>query len=408
MNVSIPTVRSGERCVRGAYHLRRCSIHRRLATLMFAVAGAAAATPAHAQLANFKLYGSLNLDWELISGRQSDGTNPTVNRVSSNSSRFGLRGAEYIGGGWNAIYQLESSVQADTGGSSLGTRETFFGLQGEWGTVKLGKFLTPYDDIHPIFGNAPTLTTSVLSTAAVWAQGSLTKGQGGFDARLGNSIRYESPTVNGLSAELQYSTRDASGNADGPAGDNGDHASELRHANVLSLGGFYNNGPVELGVAYERNYKVRATGKYDDAFSITGGYDFGAANSAFNVRLAGVYERLKYGTIGGDITRDFYGISATVPAGGGLIYAFWGRANDGKGSAPDGTQVGALAKGPGTASEQWELSYTYNLSLRSLIYVGYVRINNHANAAYTFNINDYAIAPGGKPSGLALGMAHFF
>src|ERR1700681_1889107 len=373
MNISIPTACSGRRRVRGAYHPRRCSMHRRLATLMFAVAGAAAATPAHAQLANFKLYGSLNLDWELISGRQSDGTNPTVNRVSSNSSRFGLRGVEYIGAGWNAIYHPQPSA-----------------------------------DIPPIFGNAPTLTTSVLSTAALWAQGSLAKGQGGFDARLGNSIRYESPIVNGLSAELQYSTRDASGNADGPAGDNGDHASELRHANVLSLGGFYINGPVELGVAYERNYKVRATGKYDDAFSVSGGYDFGAANSAFNVRLAGIYERLKYETLGGDITRDFYGISATVPAGGGLIYAFWGRANDGKGSAPDGTQVGALAKGPGTASEQWELSYTYNLSLRSLIYVGYVRINNHANAAYTFNINDYPIAPGGKPSGLALGMAHFF
>jgi predicted porin len=383
-------------------------MHRRVGALLFAGVAAAAAAPAYAQLANFKLYGSLNLDWELIGGKQSDGTNPTINRVSSNSSRFGLRGVEYLGGGWNAIYQLESAVQADTGGSALGTRETFAGLQGEWGTVKLGKFLTPYDDIHPIFGNAPTLTTSVLSTAALWAQGPLTKGQGGFDARLGNSIRYESPTTNGFSGEFQYSTRDSSGNADGAAGDNGDHASELRHANVLSLGGFYSNGPVELGMAYERNYKVRPIGKYDNAFSISGGYDFGAANSGLNVRLAGVYERLKYDTLGGDITRGFYGFSATVPAGGGLIYAFWGRANDGKGSAPDGTQVGALAKGPGTGSEQWELSYTYNLSLRSLVYVGYVRIDNRANAAYSFNINDYPVAPGGKPSGLVLGIAHFF
>ena len=70
--------------------------------------------------------------------------------------------------------------------------------------------------------------------------------------------------------------------------------------------------------------------------------------------------------------------------------------------------MGALAKGPGTASEQWELSYSYNLSLRTLVYVGYVKIDNHANAAYTFNINDYVIAPGGKPSGVALGIAHFF
>jgi predicted porin len=382
-------------------------MQRALVALMLAAAMAAAA-PAHAQFSNFKLYGSLNLDLELINGRQSDGTNPTVNRVSSNSSRFGLRGVEYLGGGLNAIFQAESSVQGDTGGSALGTRETFVGLQGEWGTVKLGKFLTPYDDIHPIFGNAPTLTTSVLSTAALWAQGSLTKGQGGFDARLGNSLRYESPTLNGLIGELQYSTRDSSGNVDGAVGDNGDHVSELRHANVWSLGGFYSNGPIDLGIAYERNYKVRAIGKHDDAFSVSGGYDFGAGDSGFPLRLAGVYERLKYDTLGGNITRDFYGISATIPAGGGLIYAFWGRANDGKGNAPDGTQVGAVAKGPGTASQQWELSYTYNLSLRTLVYVGYVRIDNRANAGYSFNINDYPVAPGGKPSGLAMGMAHYF
>lgn len=380
-------------------------MYRGFIALIFAIASAA---PAHAQFSNLRLYGSLNLDLEFIDGKQSDGSNPTVNRVSSNSSRFGIRGVEYVGGGWNAIYQLESSVQADTGGGTIAGRETYAGLQGEWGTFKAGKFLTPYDDIHPIFGNAPTLTTSVLSTAALWAQGGLTKGQGGFDARLGNSIRYESPNVDGLTGEVQYSTRDSSGNADGAAGDNGDHASELRHANVWSLGGFYSNGPVDFGIAYERNYKVRSIGTYDDALSVTGGYDFGAANNTFNVRLAGLYEHLKYDTLGGNITRDFYGVSATVPVGGGLVYAFWGRANDGKGSAPDGTQVGALAKGPGTASEQWELSYSYNLSIRTVVYAGYVKIDNHANAAYTFNINDYTIANGARPSGLVFGIAHFF
>jgi predicted porin len=373
---------------------------------------AASASSAHAQFSHLSLYGSLNLDLEFINGSQIGGSNPTVNRVSSNSSRFGMRGVEYVGGGWNAIYQLESSVQADTGGGVIAARETFAGLQGEWGTLKLGKFLTPYDDIHPIFGNAPTLTTSILSTAAIWAQGNLQKGQGGFDARLGNSIRYESPTVNGLNAELQYSTRDSSGNADGASGDNGDHTSEVRHANVWSFGSFYSNGPLDLGIAYERNYKVRAIGKYDDALSLSGGYDFGAANSvfngAFNMRLAGIYEHTKYDVLGGDITRDFYGVSATVPAGGGLVYAFWGRANDGGGSAPDGTQVGALAKGPGTGSAQWELSYSYNLSIRTLVYAGYVKIDNRVNALYTFNINEYPIAPGGKPAGIIVGIAHFF
>jgi predicted porin len=372
-------------------------------------AGAATlALPAHAQFANLKLYGSLNLDLEFIRGAQLDGTNPTVNRVSSNSSRFGIRGTEYIGGGHGAIYQGESGVKTDTGGSQLASRETFLGLQNDWGTLKLGKFLTPYDDIHPIFGNTPTLTTSVLSTAALWAQGSQSKGQGGFDARLGNSIRYDSPTSSGFTGEIQYSTRDSSGNADGPSGDNGDHSSELRHANVWSLGGFYSHGPVDLGIAFERNDRVRGVGRHDDALSISGAYDFGDISKSFNARVAVIYERLKYDTLDGNLTRDFYGVSATIPAAGGWIYGFWGRAGDGKGSTADGTQVGLLTRGPGTGSDQWEVSYSYNLSLRTLIYVGYVQINNRANAAYTFNINDYAIAPGAKPAGFVLGMAHFF
>ena len=37
-----------------------------------------------------------------------------------------------------------------------------------------------------------------------------------------------------------------------------------------------------------------------------------------------------------------------------------------------------------------------------------VKINNDSNARYQFNINGYAIAPGGKPGGLAAGIVHFF
>src|SRR5437867_5322295 len=134
---------------------------------------------AEAQIANVRLYGSLNVDLEFVKGATcndpsppgcgaagNERQNPTVVRVSSNSSRFGVRGSEYLGQGQVAIFQIESSVQADTGGGTLAGRETFVGLQGAWGTLKLGRFLTPYDDILPIFGNAPTLTTSMLSTAA--------------------------------------------------------------------------------------------------------------------------------------------------------------------------------------------------------------------------------------------------
>jgi len=380
------------------------------------VVAALSAVPlaAHAQLANVQLYGNLNLDFELVKGQQpvgacgdaASGCDPTVNRLSSNSSRFGVRGNEYLGSGQVAIFQIESSINGDTNGGNLGGRETFIGLQGDWGTLKLGRFLTPYDDILPIFGNAPTLTTSILSTAAIWAQGPLSKVQGGFDARLGNSVRYESPLLDGFTGSVQYSTRDSSGNADGA--DNGDHTSELRHANVIGLGAFYSKGPLDLGAAFERNHAVRFANTNDDAFSIAAAYDIGALFESSGFRVGGVFERLRYDTTSGDLKRDFWGVSTTIPLGGGSIYAFWGHASNGKGEAVDGTTIGGLTKGPDSASDQWEISYSYSLSLRTLLYAGYVRIANKANAGYGFNINDYSTVRGATLSGYVLGMVHFF
>ncbi len=370
------------------------------------VCGCAIAPAAHAQFATVRLYGSVNMDVEVVNGVQTDGQNPSVVRINSNSSRFGLRGIEYLGYGQVAIMQLESQLQTDTGGLTLASRETFVGLQGDWGTFKVGGYLTPYDDILPIFGNAPTFVTSILSTAALWAQGSLTKDQGGFDARVGNSLRYETPLLNGFSAEAQFATRDTSNDPNGDG--NGDALSEKRHANVWSLGAFYSNGPIDLGVAYEHNYRVRPTGRNDEAFSVAGAYDFGQVAGGVGLRLGAVYEHLRYDTPTGDLARDFYGVSATMPVGEGSFYVFYGRAGDGKGSAVDGTAIGALTKGPGTSSAQWEVSYTHNLSLRTALYAGWVRIANQANAAYSFNINDYTTAPGSKPNGVIMGIAHFF
>jgi predicted porin len=379
-------------------------------SLVALITACAAVLPpaAQAQFTNVTLYGDLNLDLEFVSGKQPEGNDPTVVRVSSNSSRFGMRGNEYLGAGQVAIFQLESQVQANTGGGTLASRETFVGLQGDWGTLKAGNFLTPYDDILPIFGNTPTLTTSIFSTAAIWAQGPLSKIEGGFDARLGNSIRYETPPLDGFSGELQYATRSTDTDDPAIAANSGDHLSGLRHANVVSMGAFYSKGPLDLGVAYEQNNKVRYPDANDYALSIAGGYDFGTLANTLGLRIGAVYERLKYDTFTGDLRRDFWGVSATVPFGGGSFYAFWGRAGNGTGSAVDGTQVGGLTKGPGSGADQWEISYSYSLSLRTLLYAGYVQVNNRANAAYGFNINPYSTVPGARLPGIVLGMAHFF
>ncbi len=379
-----------------------------LAALLLAVL---VTPPAYGQFTNVRLYGNLNLDFELVNGRQPNGANPTVNRVSSNSSRFGIRGVEYLGAGNVAIFQIESHIQGDTGNpasTGIASRETYAGLQGDWGLVKMGKFLTPYDDLLTIFGNTPTLSTSILSTAAIWAQGPLQKGQGGFDARLGNSIRYESPNFNGLTGAIQYSTRDSSGDANGAQGNNGDHASELRHAYVAGLGVLYSNGPLDLGLVYEHNYSIRTTGRKDDALSVAAGYDFGAVGPIAGVRIGTAYEYLRYDTPTGDLKRNFFALSTTLTVGEGALYAFVGRAANGFGGAVDGTQIGGLAKGPNSAATQWEVSYSFNLSARTMLYAGYVQIANQANANYNFNINEYPAVQGSRLNGAVAGIAHFF
>jgi predicted porin len=435
---------------------------------------------AEAQTANVTLYGRLNMDLEFINGNTCaspvsqpntgafvgsspqvpavgnqiitncsgpDGSNqqtnnPTVTRVSSNSSRFGLRGTESLGGGLNAVFQIESNVAADTGQQSLSniaTRETFVGLQGSWGRFTVGKFLMPMDDLHPIFGNAPTLTTSILSTADVWAQGNLSKGAGGWDARTGNNMRYDTPNFSGFTAAFQASTRDSSGNtAQTPyGGDNGDHASEVRHAWVFGENIIYSNGPIQIGFGAEQNKKVRqyqavtgavggvnctalapCTFNADDYdWTVAGSYDFGTLFQGFGLKIGLAYEQTKYDTPSGDLKRDFWAISGTIPIGAGKLYLFFGQASDGKGGAADGETVGYVVHGENTGTRQWEISYSYSLSPRTLLYTGYVKLLNDQFNPTTFNINSYAIATckfgdstcnQGRPSGFVLGMVHFF
>src|SRR5207249_9117298 len=96
--------------------------------------------------------------------------------------------------------------------------------------------------------------------------------------------RYDSPSFNGLTFSGQVAVRDSSG----PTDVNGGHAQELRHAYVLGGNVIYNNGPIQVGAAFERHLKVRFADTDDTEITATGGYNFGI------VRVAAVYEYLKY------------------------------------------------------------------------------------------------------------------
>lgn len=333
------------------------------------------------------LYGRLNLDIEAVRGQLTDGTNDWHGRLSSNSSRFGLRGSESLGGGHEVIFQLESSVSGDAGGGTIAGRDSYVGFRGGWGSLRFGNIKTPYDNVNAVFGNVPTFTSSILDTESVWGNGS-SLSSGGFPYRAPNSLRYDLPGIwmKGVQGGFQMSL-----------GENPDDAV------TYTFGGTWATGPWHFGAVYQYNAESRGTGLNDWSYSLAAAYDFGT------IRVAGVWEQMKYDTPTGSLKRDFWGVSGTFDIGPGQLYAWYGYADDGSGSAAAGQRVGGLAKGADTRAQHYELSYSYPLSKRTTVYAGYVKIDNDANASYNFATNALAnVAVGGKPEGFIAGVNHNF
>ena len=159
-----------------------------------AIAGLLAAPLAQAQTANVTLYGRINIDMEFVNG---EALPPTTRRIQPERLQGGvelvaLRPARHRVARRRPERDFPDRERLDhvptTGdGGKLAGRDSFVGLSGGWGTFKMGRFLAPYDDIHGIFGNDNTASTSILSTAALWAQGYAGQPEtGGFDDRLSN------------------------------------------------------------------------------------------------------------------------------------------------------------------------------------------------------------------------------
>ncbi|HEX6945090.1 MAG TPA: porin [Casimicrobiaceae bacterium] len=356
----------------------------RLAALA-GLACAAASGAVRADAVNATLYGQINTSIDYVVASAPDRQPPSSLQLASNNSRFGFRGAEYIGNGQLVIWQIETGFNADAGGGIIASRETYLGVEGDWGRLRAGFFLTPYDDMSPIFGNAPTFTTSILSTAALWAQGGFPKTNGGFDRRTPNSLRFDSADLDGFQGSLQYSL-----------GENSEGSS------VFGAGMSWFNGPLETGLAYEYNHKVRGPTLDDWALTAAAAWNFGPA------RIGGVYERLNYQTPSGTLTRNLWGGSLTVPVGSGTVYAFAARAGEGRG--PTDARVGGLTGGEDSGAWQYELSFSYPLSSRTILYTGFVGLSNERNASYIFAVNPYTEdSPTGlRLRGFVLGAVHLF
>jgi predicted porin len=212
---------------------------------------AVVATYAHAQ-SSVTLYGIVDeglmintnaknvVNGKNVGGRQF--------QVDSNSglqgSRWGLKGAEDLGGGLAAIFTLESGVNLSNGAFGQGNtpfgRQAFVGIASKtFGTVTLGR---QYDSVNDYVGN--------YGFALAYG-GSSTEHPGDLDNinhtfRANSTVKYTSPNFRGLQFGGTVSL--------------GGVAGEISQSSGYTLGANYNNNGIGFGVAYELFKNPSATG----------------------------------------------------------------------------------------------------------------------------------------------------
>jgi len=131
-------------------------------------------------------------------------------QISSNLSFFGVRGSHKINDYMTGIFQFETEVgfSAIPGATSdnnckfcLGGRDSYVGLQGHWGAVKIGKGEAPYKKV--IVPVDPFYNTLGDHRSIMGNSGGDNRAE--FETRLPHSIWYESPTSHGFAGAVLFS-----------------------------------------------------------------------------------------------------------------------------------------------------------------------------------------------------------
>ena len=354
--------------------------------IALAVAAAIAPAAAMADSGNVTIYGQANASYDNI----NTGANgqDTLHRLSSNSSRLGLKGTEDLGNGLSAVWQMESSILLDTGAGNLGGRNSFVGLSSKtMGTALVGRHDTPYKlgtGSLDVFGDTMGDYNSII--------GSL-NGAIIFDSRLGNVAAYISPTWSGFHFAVATVTANEPGNG------------SVANGKAYSATGVYANGPLFASLSWEKaqdtaagnTASVAATGAGNDAKAVKLGLGYTVAG----VKLGFVYENtgVSSGLQGLGMDRTAYLLNAGYTMGSNTLKASFAKANDGD-SAAD------------TAAKQWTLGVEHAMSKRTSVYALYTKMDNSSGAAYNIGGNGaggaYNPAVGEDPRAISLGMKHNF
>jgi predicted porin len=192
-----------------------------------------AVTFAPLAIADVQIYGRAHISVDSLSDGDDNGLN-----VSSNSSRLGFRASLDVAEGFTGFMQLEQEVRYENGSGNLTSRDSFLGLRGSYGQVRLGFFDTPLKIISQkvdFFRDQIGETRNVTRLRDVYSGGDFD-----FDTRFRNGIHYRSPSINDVTFDLHYATNtDAGASIDG-------------NNDAISTAVTWETSENYLAVAYER------------------------------------------------------------------------------------------------------------------------------------------------------------
>lgn len=321
--------------------------------LMAAVGAALVAGPVVTANAAATLYGHFHMSFD----RFDNDNNVENGSLANNSSRFGIKGNEDLGGGLKAIYQVESGIfNPDEGSGGFGAtlRNSFIGFTGGWGTVKVGRHDTPYKDLGrkmDSFNEEIGDLRNVIGNAG--GAGSA------FDNRVSNMIRYESPKfAGGWAAVVQHTSN------------NGSDVATNTAQKDNSVGITWSAGPIFLGLAWD---EVGTTTNTDPAgIRLAGTYTFN------DLTLGLLWESLSDvgGVSGAD--RDGLGVIASYKMGNNKLKFHWFEADE-------------FDNAPNTGGSILAIGVDHQLSKTTKVYVNYAKADNDSVVS-NFNV---ASGPGG-------------
>jgi general bacterial porin, GBP family len=205
-------------------------------------------------------------------------------------SRWGLRGAEDLGGGMKAIFVLESGFSVNNGktnedGKMFG-RQAYVGLSSNFGTVTFGR---QYDSTIDFLGP--------LSAAGSWGGTyfghAFSNDNLNSNFSLANAIKYQSNNYSGLTFNGMYAFSN-------------DQIGKFANNRAYSVGAGYANGPLKLGAAYMQgngvnsltngNGAVTSDALVDELSSI-GLANPGARQRTFGAGASYAIEALQFGVV---------------------------------------------------------------------------------------------------------------